>query len=89
MPLVVFTNNLNRHIECPPETVDASTVRGLLDEVFKSNQKLKNYVLDDQDRLRQHMLVLVDGVAVKDKLSLSDPVLADSKVYVMQALSGG
>lgn len=89
MPLVVFTNNLKRHIECPAETVEGITIREVLDNVFENNKKLATYVLDDQGRLRQHMLILVDGVAIKDKTTLSDPVQTESEVYVLQALSGG
>jgi len=89
MPLVVFTNNLKRHIECPAETVEGKTIREVLDKVFENNKKLATYVLDDQGRLRQHMLILLDGVAIKDKSTLSDPVQKESEVYVLQALSGG
>lgn len=89
MPRVVFTSNLQRHIECPAEKIAAGTVRELLNKAFETNKKLKNYVLDDQDRLRPHMLVIVDGIAINDRVGLSDKVLADSEVYVMQALSGG
>ncbi len=89
MSLVVFTNNLKRHIECPTATVDGTTIREVLDKVFENNKKLATYVLDDQGRLRQHMLILVDGVAIKDKATLSDPVQTESEVYVLQALSGG
>ncbi len=89
MPSVVFTGNLKRHIECPTEQVTAKTVRDSLFKVFENNKKLKDYVLDDQDRLRQHVLVLVDGIAINDRVTLSDPVCADSEVYVLQALSGG
>ena len=53
MPLVVFTSNLKRHIECPAETVEGTTVREVLDKVFGNNKKLATYVLDDQGRLRQ------------------------------------
>jgi hypothetical protein len=33
--------------------------------------------------------VFVDGEPVLDRSTLSDPVAADSEIYVMQALSGG
>ena len=89
MPKVIFTNNLNRHIECPAGQVNAETVRESLDKVFENNKKLKSYVLDDQLRLRQHMLIIVDGVAIKDRVALTDSVLPDSDIYVLQALSGG
>lgn len=89
MPKIVFTSNLARHIDCPELHQSGSTVRELLDNAFAENRQLRNYILDDQDRLRQHMLVLVDGTAISDRIRLTDPVKKNSEVYVMQALSGG
>lgn len=89
MPKIVFTTNLARHIDCPELHESGSTVRELLDNAFVDNRQLRHYILDDQDRLRQHMLVLVDGAAISDRTGLSDPVNKNSEVYVMQALSGG
>lgn len=60
-----------------------------LREVFSGNPKLRGYVLDDQGRLRRHVLVFVDNERIKDRTGLSDPVAKNSEVFVMQALSGG
>ena len=65
------------------------TVREILLGVFAANTRLESYVLDDQKALRKHMRILVDGAAVRDLVKLSDPVRANSEVWVMQALSGG
>jgi hypothetical protein len=46
-------------------------------------------VLDEQAALRKHMGIIVDGVVLRDRERLSDPVGPDSRIYVMQALSGG
>lgn len=89
MPKIVFTTNLARHVDCPELYESGSTVRELLDNAFADNRKLRDYILDDQDRLRQHMLVLVDGAAISDRIKLSDSVSPQSEVYVLQALSGG
>ena len=89
MPVVVFTPNLRRHIECPSAQVSGRTLRETLLAVFDDNPKLKSYILDDQDRLRQHVVIFVDGEVVSDRIRLSDPVKEASEVYVMQALSGG
>lgn len=89
MATVVFTPNLRRHVECPTETVEGTTVREVLDAVFSKNPRLRGYVLDDQGALRRHMNVFVDGDMVSDRERLSDPVRPASEVYVMQALSGG
>jgi sulfur-carrier protein len=46
-------------------------------------------VLDDQGHLRANVVVFIDGRRSTDRVTLSDPLRADSRVYVLQALSGG
>lgn len=89
MPMVYFTPNLQRHVDCPAGYVDGNTVLEALNRVFAGNTRLRGYVLDDQDRLRKNMLVAVDGEMVRDRVRLSDAVRANSEIYVIQALSGG
>lgn len=89
MPRVVFTSNLQRHIDCPEASVDADTVRDALEAVFAERPTLRSYIVDDQQRLRTHMVIFVDNLPVKDREGLSDAVESDSEIYVMQALSGG
>ncbi len=89
MARVVFTANLQRHVSCPTVEVSAGTVRDALEGVFAANGVLRSYVLDDQGRVRKHMSVFVDGEQIQDRSGLSDPIRADSEIYVMQALSGG
>jgi hypothetical protein len=89
MVRVVFTQNIQRHVDCPIAEVRGATVREVLDRVFERNERARLYVLDDQHELRRHMLVFVNGKQVADRRGLSDPVPADGEVYVMQALSGG
>lgn len=89
MPRVVFTQNLKRHIDCPEMEVEGATVRDALDHVFDKHHKLRGYVLDDQNALRQHMVIFLNGTPVKDRRELSDPVTPATEIFVMQALSGG
>ncbi len=89
MPQVQFTPNLERHLACPPRAVAGRTVGAALHAVFAENPALRGYVLDDQGRLRKHVLVFVDGDQISDRVHLSDPVKDDSDIFVMQALSGG
>jgi hypothetical protein len=89
MARVVFTANLRRHVDCPETDADGATVREVLEAVFANNERLRGYVLDDQAALRRHMGVVVDGKALRDRRTLSDPVGPTSRIYVLQALSGG
>jgi molybdopterin synthase sulfur carrier subunit len=89
MAEVTFTETLRRHLAAPPATVDGATVREALEGVFRTNPRLRGYLLDDQGRLRRHVTVFVDGAVIADRDGLGDPVGPASKVFVMQALSGG
>ena len=89
MPSVKFTQHLERHLAAPPLDVVGDTVRQVLDSAFRENAKLRGYVLDDQGRLRKHVVVFVDGRKIRDRDGLSDPVKKSSELLVMQALSGG
>ena len=89
MPRVQFTSNLQRHITTSPRAVAGRTVAAALQAVFADNPGLRGYVLDDQGRLRKHVIVFIDGDQMADRVHLSDPVREDSDVFVMQALSGG
>jgi hypothetical protein len=89
MPQVRFTQNIQRHIACPPRQVAGTSLRAVLDEYFDGNQQARGYVLDDQGALRQHMAIFINGKPISDPDHLSDRVPADGTVDVMQALSGG
>ena len=89
MPYVLFTDNIQRHVACPPAEVPGETVRQVLDAVFQTNPKARGYILDDQGALRKHMNIFVDGEMIEDRQHLSDPAGPDSEICVMQALSGG
>ena len=87
MAQVIFTENLQRHVACPPVEADGSTLREVLDRAL--SRELRPYVFDDQHAMRKHIAIFIDGVPVRDRRRLTDPVPPDAEVYVMQALSGG
>jgi len=85
---VTIGSALQRHVPCPPVSVEATTVREALEQVFAREPRLRGYLLDDQGMLRRHMAVFVNGSRVKDRRTLGDPI-TDGEVAVLQALSGG
>lgn len=89
MPKVFFTQNLQRHMDAPRGHYDGTTVKEALEDVFKTQSALRGYVVDEQDRLRQHVIIFIDGEPIQDRVRLSDPLREQSEVWVMQALSGG
>ena len=48
MPRVAFTQNIQRHVPCPPADVPGATVRDVLDGVFAAKERASGYVLDEQ-----------------------------------------
>lgn len=89
MVQVAFTDNLQKHLPCPPASAPGGTVRDVLDAVFKENAPLRSYLLDDQGRLRKHVNIFINGDMIEDRARLSDPVSDDDQIFVFQALSGG
>jgi sulfur-carrier protein len=89
MAKVLFTQNVQRHVECPEAQAAGTTVREVLDNVFRENPQARGYVLDDQSALRKHMTIFVDGKMIRDRARLTDAVSETSTIYVFQALSGG
>jgi molybdopterin synthase sulfur carrier subunit len=86
---VSFTANLQRHLSCPDQTVPGSTVRAVLNNVFAAEPLLRSYILDDQDRLRRHVAIYINGDRIADRMTLTDPISDADEVFVFQALSGG
>ena len=89
MPTVRFTDNIQRHVECPTRDVAGANVREVLEAYFRANTRARGYVLDDQGRLREHMAIFINGSQLRDRVGLTDVVPADGVIDVIQALSGG
>lgn len=89
MPKVSFTANLRRHVDCPPEAVDGTTVAECLAAYFAVHPQVRTYVLDDQSRIRRHVAVFVGSEQLRDPAGQSDAVHPSTEITVMQALSGG
>ena len=89
MPRIVFTSNLQRHVACPDQEVAGATVGQALAQVFAETPQIRDYVVDEQGHVRQHVHIYVDGIRISDRKSLSDAVTPQSEIFVLQALSGG
>jgi sulfur carrier protein ThiS len=89
MATVRFTRNIQRHIACPTREIAGETLRQVLDEYFQANPQARGYVLDDQGRIRHHMVVFIDGEQARDREHLTDSVTSNAVIDVIQALSGG
>ena len=89
MATVRFTQNIQRHVECPTREAPGATLREVLDAYFRDNERARGYVLDEQGKIRQHMVVFIDGELTRDRDRLSDTVGPNAVIDVIQALSGG
>lgn len=89
MPTVRFTPQLRRFVDVPESDSAATDLRSALEASFALNPRLRGYVLDDQGGLRPNVVAFIDGRRSQDRVALSDPLAAHSRVHVLQALSGG
>ena len=89
MVVVRLTPNLARQTDAHSCEVQGASVREALEAVFEKMPGLRGYILDDQQAVRKHVAVFVDGDLIVDRMQLSDSIGPDSEIFVMQALSGG
>ena len=69
--------------------VDGSTVADVVQGMETIAPGFAFYVCDERGRLRTHVNIFVGDNRVADRTRLTDRVDADSRVFIMQALSGG
>jgi molybdopterin synthase sulfur carrier subunit len=84
-----FTPNLARFIDTSEFEASGSTAAEVMHNACQQRPVLREWVLDDQGGLRPHMSLFIDGVQIRDRLTLADPVSPDSVIDIIQALSGG
>ncbi len=88
MATMRFTSHLRKVAPGGDVEVNGPTVAAALEQAFAAAPKLRGYVLDDQGRLRKHVVIYLDGERQPPDC-LSVPVAPQSDIYVLQALSGG
>ena len=90
MAQVKFTPNLQRFFpdlcEC---SIDAATVAEIVSAVDQRWRGLADYIIDEQGALRKHVNIFVGDELLRDQQTLSDSVSADTRIFIVQALSGG
>ena len=90
MPTIQFTTALQRFFPTlEAQEVSAGTVAEILDQAEHLYPGIKEYIVDEQGRLRKHVNIFLSGELIKDKETLQDEVGEKDEVYIFQALSGG
>jgi len=65
--------------------VTGDDVREVLQGLFDKEPGVRNHLIDEDGRIRTHVLVVVDG----ERAELSTRVSDGAEVQVLQAVSGG
>ncbi|MFN0164438.1 MAG: MoaD/ThiS family protein [Burkholderiales bacterium] len=86
---VEFAPALQRHVNCPVQQVEATTLREALDTAIAAAPALAHYVFDDQGAVRKHVAVFVNDELVRERVRLDRRLAGGDRVMVIQALSGG
>ena len=89
MAQLIFTQQLGRFMTVPQVETDAAALRSALDQAFDAHPRLRGYVLDEQGCLRENVVIFIDGQRTRERERLDDALVPHSKVYTLQALSGG
>lgn len=84
-----FTSWLREIVPNGPLTASGDTVGAALSQVFTELPHARGYVLDERGQLRKHVCIFADGRRLPREAALGESIRPDSKLYVMQALSGG
>lgn len=89
MAHIVFAPAIQRHVAIEAQHVAANTLRAALRAVFAIKPALRDYIVDEQERLRKHVTIFIDNEQIDARRDL-DQIISDSaEIYVVQALSGG
>jgi sulfur-carrier protein len=92
MARVELTRHLYRffpHLEGKEIVVDAADIAGVIRAMEAMAPGFAFYVCDERGRLRTHVNVFIGDELIADRVKLTDRVGPDSRVFILQALSGG
>lgn len=83
---VLIPSALHDYTGAPQVDAGGATLAALFDELDRRYPGLRFRVVDEQDRLRPHMRVFVNGLGTRD---LAHALQPDDFVAIVLALSGG
>ena len=90
MATVRFTSALQRfYPDLDSFSTDLTDIVELLNFLEGKWPGMKDYLVDERNRLRKHVNIFIDGTLITDREHLSDPIPLDGEIYFFQALSGG
>jgi len=92
MATIELTQHLYRffpHLEGREIVVQADSVADAVAELEKLAPGFAFYICDERGQMRPHVNIFIGNELVKDRRTLSDPVTDDTRIFILQALSGG
>ena len=85
-----LARGLRVHVDVPDRVcVEGATARESIDALISAHPSLRQFVLDDARRLRQHVNIYVNDELIVDRHQLTDAVHAGDTLYILPAVSGG
>jgi molybdopterin converting factor small subunit len=83
---VLVPSALRSYTEHSEAQASGETLAALLADLDRQYRGIRFRMVDEQQRIRAHIRVFVNGVQVRD---LNHPLGASDEVVIVQALSGG
>ncbi len=83
---VLIPSALRSYTEHGEAEASGATLAAVLADLDRNYPGIRFRMIDEQDRIRRHIRVFVNGEQVRD---LSQPLNATDEVIIVQALSGG
>ena len=83
---VIVPSALRSYTERGETEASGATLAEVLDDLERQYSGIRFRMIDEQDRIRRHIRIFVNGEQVRD---LSQPLTATDEVVIVQALSGG
>ena len=83
---VIIPSALRSYTEASKAEASGATLAEMLDDLDRRYVGIRFRMVDEQDRIRRHIRIFVNGTQVRD---LSHPLIESDEVVIVQALSGG
>lgn len=83
---VLIPSALRSYTQKSETEARGATLAAVLDDLEHRYPGIRFRVIDEQDRIRRHIRIFVDGVQARD---LAQPLDGAEEVIIVQALSGG
>ncbi len=83
---VLIPSSLRSYTERGQTEASGATLAALLVDLERQYPGIRFRIIDEQDRVRRHIRIFVNGEQARD---LSQPLKPVDEVIIVQALSGG